>query len=236
MKTDSVLLLFLLAFTLVSCSNEIEVLSEDEPFPEPKRVDFEHLKIGDIMLYTYLEGRPCWDHAPCETTYTGDTLALEVIDKIDGKFLIQERITPGSAIFSSEIKYITGVAHDTYESLWDIRNDSLKITSSDPDNPLVESHLVRRLKYPLLEVNENKTEFNGWQTTLPSDVGLANFYISDSKLLGITYPHLNGILVNTPMAYDNDGTTHIYNKVNGIVRVTSISAWTLAGRGWDRIN
>jgi len=238
MKTKSLyFILIVCSIAFFSCSELEQVEIEKETNSSLDKIDFENLEVGDVMLYSYLQGESCWIEGDCDLTYTGDTLELKVIGQINGKFVIQESITPGSAIFSSETKYILGEIEEKYDLLWHIRSDSLFVTSLDPSNIEFQSHLLRYPpKLTLNDITENKVEFRGWQTTLSPDVGLADFFIEDGELLDITYPHLNGYLNYAAMAFDNDGSTFIYNKENGFVRVTATSAWTLQGHGWDRIN
>ena len=232
MKTISTYL-WLLVFALVILSCEKEKVIDQN---NTRNFEFDNLAIGDVMLYSYFTG---YEYPPVsnnEVKYTGDTLELKVIDKIDGKSVIQEQITSGSAIFDSEDKYIWGEIDLATELLWEIREDSIIITSVDLESYKKSQLLFGKYTYSLSEIMENEIEFDGWKTTRPTITNSGSkFFIKDGELHGITYPHLNAIIFG-PSPVDADGTTHIFNKEIGFVRTTSISPLTTIVRGWDRIN
>ena len=219
------------ALIIISCEKELESIPH---VPLPKVAEFDNLKVGDIMLYYFLTGNGIHEDA-YEITYTGDTLELKVVDVVDGKYLIQERITPGSAIFNADQKYIWGDIERILESSWEIREDSILVKSVDGSNQAESYLLIGKRHFSLQEITENIVEFKGWRTTLPDFTVFAEFFIEDGELLGITYPHLNGVLNYDPMAVDGNGNTYVYSKESGIVRITSISAWTGMVTGWDRM-
>jgi len=160
--------LFLLIFSVafLSCAEEKEMELEIEI--EPDSVEFDNLKIGDIMLYSYQTGQASLENIDDNNvSYTGDTLELKVIDKIDGKFLIQEQITPGSAIFNSEEKYIWGNLEEPYQLLWDIREDSIIVTNVGFENLWQSQLIFGGYYFSLNEITEIEIEFDGWRTTLP---------------------------------------------------------------------
>lgn len=232
MKTISLFIIpFLLSLAFLSCSED----GDQEIEIESDAFDFENLKVGDIMLYSFVTGVD-YPSQSTEASYPGDTLELRVVDKVDGKFIVQERITENSAIFDSDIKYIYGEIEAKYELLWEIREDSLIITPVESGGEFNSHFFPRAFQLTLSTINENKAEFEGCHTTISYTVSYANFFIENGELLGINYPHLNGWINYSPMAFDGDGYTCIYNKESGFVRVTSTSGWTAEVRGWDRIN
>lgn len=233
MKTRAChLLLIIFSLTIYSCAEELE--KDLEGGIEAKTLEFDNLKIGDVMKYSFVTGV----HYPSEdseATYTGDTLELTVVDEVGGKFIIEEEITPSSAVFDSDIKYIYR-NEEKYKLVWELREDSIIITVPETEG-MFESHLLPYgHRFSLLEETEKMADFDGCHTTIPFHESYGTFFIENGELLDITYPHLNGIINYGPMAFDGDGTTFIYNKENGFVRVTSTSGWTAQVKGWDRIN
>jgi len=227
--------LFLLVFTLTFLSCEEKMEKDIETGVDINNFEFDNLMVGDVMLYSYVTGVD-YPSQNSDATYTGDTLELTVVDEVDGKFIIQEQITPNSAIFDSDIKYIRGQIEEKHELLWDITEDSIIISTLESEGNF-ESHIFPHARsLSLTAETETKVEFEGCRTTIPYSQSFQKFFIENGELLDITYPHLNGYLNYSSMALDGDGLTFIYSKESGFVRVTSTSGWTANVWGWDRIN
>ena len=224
-------ILFLFCISLSSCADQKE--NEPEDYIEPVDVEFDNLDVGDVILYTYVTGQG-HDTQSSEATYTGDTLKLTVLEEDNGEYIIQEEITPNSAIYDSETKYISKY-ENKYEAFWEITEDSISISSRTPMEDF-ESHLFPKPKsFSFAKFTEYEADFEGCRTTVPYDDFHVSFFIENGTLHDILYPHLNGIMNYIPFILDGDGSTHIYNKESGFVRVTSTSAWTARVWGWDKI-
>ena len=96
-------ILFLFAFVMVSCSEDIiegpkKNPSIEEPIEEALGLDFGNLELGDVTQFMLFESE-CSDLS-AEITYTGDTLSWEVTQLENGEAVLTERFTEFSHLGS----------------------------------------------------------------------------------------------------------------------------------------
>ncbi len=229
MKSKTVLLSFVLL--LLSCSK-----NEDVPNIELNVLKFE---IGQKFKYVLLKGENYSVPNNSDFVYTGDTLELEVLDIINNKYLISEKITPFSNMMVSNEEYYWGSKDAVYRNNWTVKNDSLNFDYSGNNNTshlLLSTSLFNEDALPLKEFDEREVEITGWKTSFRYAEGDFNLYARNFTLFEKYYDRLNIYLNNSPMASDGAGRTIIYGKKYGIIRTSTYSWWTDTGIGWDRIN
>lgn len=203
--------------------------------------DFENLEIGQTFQFTLLSGEKYWDNDEKDIfSYTGDTLEIELMDQFDNTYVFEERILPGSAMFSTEESDYWMGRDSVYTHQWVVENDSLKIEPNDSD--WFRGHLFFGGNFweggvfiPLQDFTTAETSIEGWKTSEDYCECDMDMYIEDYNLGGIQYDRLNVAVRNAPMQTDGNGSTYVYNNKDGIVRSINYSWWTGIGFGWDRI-
>jgi len=227
-----------LLLTITSCSKqEPTVFTEEiamEMLPTPNSLD--ELEIGDEFNYILFLAESYVDPDNTNVEYPGDTLNVEVCGFRDGKFVVSEKLTPGSAIFSNPEFYYHLGQDSVYTNLWHIRNDSLIIEPKDDNSFNSHLFLGQPISLSLLEFDEIEVEMNGWKTDFSVSEYNMESYVIDGEIGGFTYPYLNVLTNNFAMAYDGDGFTYIYHRDHGIVSNSTYSAWTSEGIGWELLN
>jgi len=224
-----------LFLTLTSCSKQAP-----ETFKEniTTNVDIiptslDNLEIGDEFNYILFLAESYIDPDNTNVEYPGDTLNVEVCGFKDGKFVVQEKITEGSAMFNNQTTYYYLGQDSIFTNFWHIRNDSLIIEQKD--NNTFQSHLFlgHPISLNLLDFDDHQVEMNGWKTDFNVSEYNMESYVVDGEIGGFTYPYLNVFTNNYAMALDGDGFTFIYNRDHGVVSSSTYSSWTSEGIGWE---
>ncbi len=217
-----------------SCSKEtpepIQMSIENTVSPA---VGFDDLEVGDEFNYVYFLGESYYDTDNSNYQFTRDTLNFEVCGFKDGKFVVQEKITPASAILNEEVDYWLPQADSVFTYLMYVRNDSL-ITEQYKDMTF-QSHLFNSepRNLTLRPYVESDYDILGWKTTFPYHEDLKEIQINNADISGNIYPSLNVLMNNIAMAADGDGLSYFYSKEDGIVRTSRYSWWTSQGVGWE---
>jgi hypothetical protein len=233
MKAIFFLILFIALFS--SCRKNDEICCDNIPTTrDTVLMNLSELKSGQKFRYILLTANGYYERDSIRYTYTGDTLELEILTAENQKYLISEKITPGSTMMTGNDRYYWNNKDSIYYNYWFIRNDSLVIV---PRYKHFNSHLIFNYdgKFSLRESTGKEVLINGWKTTYPyieSDISL---FTKNFTLLGNFYNRLNIYINNSSMAADGPGNTTIYSKEYGIVRTSKYSWWTGRGIGWDKL-
>ena len=195
-------------------------------------MNLDNLRIGNTFRYTLLKGEryPFAENNVFE--YTGDTLELQVIAINDGTYKISEKITSNSNMRINGEDYYWEFGDSIYTNMWEIRNDSLFISS--PGHYL-ESHLFGRSSFAFSPPDAMETSISGWKTTSGYRESDAHFFVRQYAQFGQLYDRLSIFINNRPMQVDGPGNTTVYSREHGIIRMTRYSWWTGTGYGWDKL-
>jgi len=229
------ILLFTLFLTINACTKQDPTVFKEDITTNigliPTSLD--ELDIGDEFNYILFLAESYIDPDNTNVEYPGDTLNVEVCGFRDGKFVVSERITEGSAMLANDEFYYHLGKDSVYTNLWHIRNDSLIIEQKD--NNTFQSHLFfgHPVSLNLLDFDITEVEMNGWKTSFNVSEYNKETYVIDGEIGGFTYPYLNVLTNNEAMASDGDGFTFIYNRDHGIVSSSTYSSWTSEGIGWE---
>jgi len=214
---------------LFSCKKEpIQIVEET-------KVNFENPKVGNFSHYVLLQGENIRDRENHQFEYMKDTLRIEILDIDENGYLIEEKLTEGSASLNGE----NNVSFPS-QTISYYLNISEKVISIQNLHPRIKSRLffmadetegLQTEKYEELEV-----EMESWKTSLPFQTNFQLAFLEDFELFGKMYPHLNVVINNDPMKEQLSGYTHIYSLEDGLVRSSSYSALTDKGFGWDLLS
>jgi hypothetical protein len=218
----------------MSCSK-----NEEPWLPEQQgtMIGFDDLKVGDTFQYSLFVGESYFDAGNPNFEYTEDYLNIEIVEKLSDGFKVKEWIDPSSNMFTSSENYYYNDMDAVYFNNWIIKNDKIVIESIIDE--YLYSHLFidgfKTIELPLYKFNGEEVEITSWKTDKGFSESNSDFFVTNFKLFDITYPHLNVVVRDEPMAYDGNGNTYIYSKEAGFVRAVTYSAWTGKGLGWDRV-
>ena len=225
--------LFILV-AILSCSKNVEPWT---PGQENKLVSFDDLKVGDKFQYSLFVGESYFDAGNHNFEYKDDYLNIEVVEKIPNGFRVKEWIDQSSNMFSSSENYYYKDMDTVYLNNWILKNDKIVV------EPIIEEYLYSHLfidgyktiELPLNRFNGEEVEITSWKTDKGFSESNSDFFVTNFKLFEFTYPHLNVVVRDEPMAADGNGNTYIYSREAGFVRAVTYSAWTGKGLGWDRV-
>lgn len=225
----------IMILTICSCSKESPEIHQETIHNSPpvKAIGFEDMQVGDEFSYLHFIGESYGDPENGNYAFTKDTLNFEVCGLRDGKFIVSERITPGSTILNEETDYYLPYADSIFTYFMFIRNDSL---ITEPfENKTFNSHLYKRkpINLSLAPFVENGTEIFGWKTTFPYHEGIQSVLIPNAEIAGSIYQDLNVYMLNVAMQLDGNGYSYSYNKESGMVRTATYSWWTSTAWGWE---
>lgn len=234
-----VLVYFCLYFLLTACNkNEPEVFQENISSTAPFAMSgLDDLEIGDEFRYELFLGENYYDDDNPNFELRPDTLVLEVCGiSSEGKYVISERFTEHSSIFTTEeIYYPYNNADSVFTNYWVIENDSLKLEEKAHDGVLSHLFLFSTPSLPLQEFDENETELFGWKIVGAIDEFNSNLFVKNGEIGNFIYEHINVVVDNYATVVDGPGFLYFYNRDDGIIRTTTYSSWTGMGVGWQRI-
>lgn len=224
---------------LAACNkSEPEVFQENFSTQSPIAMSgFDDLEIGDEFRYELYLGENYWDNDNPNFELRADTLLLEVCGiSPDGKFVIAEKFTEHSSIFSTEeFYYPYDNADSIFINYWVIENDSLKLEEKAHEGVVSHLFLFSTPSLPLQDFDENETELFGWKIQDAANIFDANLFVSNAEIGDFIYDHINVVVNNYATAVDGPGFSYFYNRDDGIVRTATYSSWTGMGVGWQRV-
>lgn len=218
----------------IQCSSESGNIDPDI-VQQFKAFNIEELEIGDVFKYVYAAGEDFRDPTNLDFEYTGDTLVLEVVDQVEGQFVIRESITESSNMHKSVEPYFFN--KDTiYENFWFVFNDQLTIRTTGM-NIFPGSHLLfDNINLPLNVFDEMELTYDGWKPKESFDnIFSKEAYTKNLELHGTTYDFLNVWVNLLGLQVDAPGKLYTYSKEQGIVRTTLFYARLKNGYNWERI-
>lgn len=203
-----------------------------QPAPDTdNRIHFSDMQVGQSSRYLLFEGESYGDPNNFNFTYFPDTLVLRIVDANPNGYLIEEKLTPGSASLNGANYILNPTA--VYQNYWKIKQDTVFIVpSNSPSWPF--SHFTEGpFALPLAQFTAPLVDIQGWKTTHEHAESYWTATDPSYDLFGASYPNLNILSDNEPMARDADGAGFAYSTANGIVKTAWYSSWTWTGVGWD---
>lgn len=225
---------------MVSCDKEGD---DDMPKPQPiesNKINFESLEVGQKSIYIRLMGENYYDDSNNNFEYLADTLIVEVTEKTDTGFVFQDYLTPASRSLTEpnwEKRYWDANKVNTYHIA--VKDNQISATSLSEEQ-YGSSHIGylndENAALSFTPITENPMTIEGWKVIGPHNESYSEGYAENYSLFGIFYDRLNIVINNVPMQVDGPGTTTVYNKNSGIVRISTYSAWTGEAWGWDLLS
>ena len=196
------------------------------PGTSPQPVDFSNLQVGQESRYLFFTGN---ELSP-DISYSGDMLTLTVVAKTSGdRFTLRESLpSERASVILKDVPVtsdFTLAFKDGTVRMWGIPE------SARPGffYPWVNGNTG---PLPLAPVIEPEMKIQGLRPV--QHCGNACFgFVENHLQLGHRYQRLNVLLDDTAMSLDGPGMTALFSAQDGIVRVSTYSAWTGEGYGWD---
>lgn len=211
-----------------ACKHELS-LPQPDPVSNPNPIRFDQLNVGQKSRYLCLWGNAYLSPENNYFGYFDDTLQLKIIGQNDQGFEVEETL-----------HYVGVVPHSfnpTKDSVFryylKIEGHSLFVRKNG--QPFLHSRIfgfhtsMDGLWLPNFGAPE--VQILGWKTSLGYLASRKTGYTENYTLFGYTYPRLNVLVENSPMAYDANGETYVYSKTSGIVRFSTYNIGI--GIGWD---
>lgn len=223
-------ILLLLGVAFMSCGDPDDCcIFPDNPEETPPVVlsTFEDIEIGDIWRFRHMFGYN-YHSDEDERCYTNDTLVVTVEEiDADGVIHMSEKLSPASEQITlhSDSTYIWQLLQAGNRMEIKIENDSIEVL----DGRYSAMTSIHRF-LPLTVIDTVNVVFGKWK----ADPLLGNF-CDEVEILDKTYNDLY-LAETNDFAVDGEGSTIAYSHSEGIVRVTTYSAWTGDMWGWDRID
>lgn len=213
---------------LVSCRDRREYL-----LPDPNNhIRFTDMQVGQTSRYVFFEGESYYDENNINFTYFPDTLQLTIIGSDANGFLVEEKLTPGSASLNGA-NHVSN-PNKVYQYYLKVENDTVFQRIVPGGSAWLESHLnYLPFKLPLAQFTAPEVNITGWKTNHGYTESYWTATDPDYSLFGVLYANLNILTDNRPMALDGPGTWYAYSAENGIVKTATYSWWTQEGEGWD---
>lgn len=215
---------YLMLLLLISCNKEDNIaLNAMDP-----NMNLENLKVGQKFHYLLASGEGYEPLSGGNYEYTGDTLVVTVIKKVNNGYLLSEKLTDGSPIKLTSQYW----EEDDYQNIWKVRNDSIVI--EDYQNSFSFSQFMVHKSLPLQAFTDGEIEFGGKGFTY-SHYKNAELYVKDYSLLDNTYDQLNVKVFNSGTTSDGPGITTVYSKEHGLVKIIAYDSMANLGSSWNRI-
>ena len=196
-------------------------------------VQFNDLEVGQKSRYLEFLGENYTSPNDSSYIYTDDTLSIEIVGKDALGFKVEERLHYTGSVDN----WLNTSKDEVFTYYWQVANDSLVVFSAD--NDLIQSRIFGyyygKKRLPLAAITSPLLQIKGWKTNLDYCECYKSGSIENATILGQTFPQLNAIVDDSPMAVDGNGETYIYSGENGIVRFATYSWWTQSGFGWDLV-
>jgi len=219
-------------FFLAACSKDEIQISGPDMRPN---IDWSQLETGQRSTYLFFVTEGYFSIEPgSPQTFTGDTLAVDVIGKEGDKFRMREYLLPGSPALLGKGESVLSRADSVYEYYLYVRNDSL-VVESIAGRQGFRTHLFRggsAEPLPLQPAADLEISFTNWRTDT-----LCSCYAEGSTstlvVLGESYSQLFTVIDHFPMAYDGAGQTFTFRSDLGLVRTYAVNPWFDSVSGWD---
>jgi len=209
---------------LYSCSN---TSSPTPPVVNHTDINFGNLQTGQKSYYVRWTGNDLMDTINNSIQYINDTLKVEIVSKDSLGFKLVESLTAGS------LSKGTGLYADIPDTFYlNVVDDTLKMNKSNSSIIFGWNNV-----FPLQDFTTNEGKDYGWKNSL-SWLSDTTGYVLNHKQFGNVYSRLNVIVKNKPMMVDGPGTTILYTKTAGLVRISQYGGFVAinGGRGWDLLN
>lgn len=226
------LLIFALPLLLLAACKDNP---DDDIQPAPdNHIRLNDMAVGQTSRYVLFRGESYYDPNHFGFEYLPDTLVLTVLSEDADGFLIEEKLTPGSAS-----RHGAGHVSDpeaVYQYYFTVQNDTVfqKKAPAPSQEPWLDTRLTDNpFALPLAQFTDPVVDIKGWKTTHPYTESYWTATDPQYTLFGIYYADLNILTENTHMQVDGPGSWYAYSASNGIVKTASYSWWTQVGLGWD---
>lgn len=233
MKNTSILFILTL-ITLAACNKSEPFQQNMTNTPRVSLLGFEDFEIGDEIKYQLFLGGNLLDDDNPDYEVRKDTLILEVCGVQDGRYVISEKLSASSEIFSNGENYYH-YEDSIFTNYWYAINDTIYMQPKG--NNTYASHLFVGIPKALglNEFSENETELFSWKISEPGGNYQGEFFVKDGIINDNLYPHINVYGNLYAMAADGPGFLYFYNREDGFLRTATISGWTGKAVGWERI-
>jgi len=183
-------------------------------------ISFEAPAVGQQSIYLAYVGQNDRSNGPTPLTYTGDTLHLTMVSQSGNTFTAEARYSQSA---------------DTFTYLFNFRNDSLVIELSPGTTgfPKFIDFGFLPAALPLAPISSPQLSLTYADLSQHCFGATCFAHTLNHVQLGKTYPSLNLTAYYGDMAFDGPGHYIIYSKAEGIVRSTTVNAWTKGESGWD---
>lgn len=195
------------------------------------QIRFDSLKVGQRSKFLELLGEDYNNSFSNQFSYTDDTLQLDITAEDANGFLVSEKLR-----YNGDVSiYNATNKDDVYQYYLKVENDTLRIKpyNSTFFSRIFGYEISKQKGLPMAAFTDPQIEVVGWKTNQPYCECRKTGYDTGYELFGETYPLLNVLIENSPMAYDGNGETYVYSPKNGLVRFSTYSWWTSTGYGWD---
>lgn len=224
-------LFFLLSLTGLFVSCKHHGIETPDPHVLSNPIRPQALAIGQNARYVLFSGEDYYLPGNYGATYLPDTLLLTVVDQDQNGFLMEEKLSPGSASRNGA-EHVRD-ADSTFFYYWLLKDDSL-FMKPRAGALWINSHFTHNdFALPLQPVMQPVVQIIGWKT----DHAYCECYwtATDPKYTfeGVTYEDLNILTDNRGMQVDGPGSWYAYSARYGIVKTASYSWWTQTGFGWE---
>lgn len=221
-------LFFALLLFLAACRDRREYLQTDLS----NHIRFADMAVGQVSRFVRFEGESYYDPNNFNFIYRPDTLVLTVIGVDANGFLIEEKLSSGSA--SLHGAQYTSDAAAVFQYYFSVVQDTLFQQAVPGQGAWPQTRLtINAFTLPLTPFPGPEVEIKGWK---PDHLSY-DFYWSaiapDYTLFGIYYPDVNILFDNSAMAADGPGRWCGYSAASGLIKSAVYSSWTGTGWGWD---
>lgn len=195
------------------------------------QIRFDHLEIGQHSSYAVLIGADYASRTSSPFEYVSGVLVADVVDRDERGFRVREAFASPDEVDARVHDQLDASA--VYEYYLSVQDGTLRVlpVAEQLQSRLFPTRDIASL--PLREIADPVVQIFGWKTSQPYNEDYTEAAIIDGELLGVSYPHLNAVIDDTPMQTDGPGTTWLYSATVGVVRSTHYSWWTLTGTGFD---
>jgi hypothetical protein len=208
----------------IACSKE------DKDVLTANRINPSDPKIGQISRYVLVRGEN-YNAGPNAFKYEADTLELTLKSFLKGGWLIEEKLTPGSA--SRNGKDFVPYPDSTLNYIWAVIGDSLVQQPTDIAQIATYSRLgLDGTKLDLVELPKEKAEIDGWHILFKC-VNQCKALDVNYNLFGFEYENVRLYADNRAKSFDGQGVAFAYHPTEGIIKSIRIGSWVPSAIGWD---
>ena len=233
MKSQTKVLFLILILGLISCGDDVV----QKGIVPNELINFKSMAIGQSSTYIGFQGERYFQvGSEFQFEYNPDTLVVEIVEKIDGRYLWRESLTEGSDMYES--RDVT-----SFEFWVTPQTDGIFIELDETEEwyngflwrffgfGFSDGHTSQLLPFELSE--PTPVDIIGWKTTAPYAERYSEHFDNSYQNFGLNYGFVNVIIANEEMQLDGPGKTYVWNEEYGMIRSYSVSWWTQDGYGWD---